>query len=260
MDQGRQERDQVDTAVVQDVRGQRRAAPTSCARLQSWQLSPHACNTGADQGLVADELEGEADQDRPTDAMSSSKWRRSPSHDKCSRRFCGCSRNYGRSHHPRQHEAFDCHAFKRNRQEESVQMPVKIARSTPQPSFGLPELLVASHITRSGFQGRCKIATLHAGFGVIRGMSVKVKPDLKTLDGTNSRAPNCLAAEAATFLPHPSASKVRTSLSFVEGRQLCVVLHWRPRWSLHSFRTSQHPRQSKPAVTSQRTLSSTNRR
>jgi hypothetical protein len=32
--------------------------------LQSWQLSPHACNTGADQGLVADELEGEADQGR----------------------------------------------------------------------------------------------------------------------------------------------------------------------------------------------------
>src|SRR5262245_45944782 len=26
----------------------------------------------------------------------------------------------------------------------------------------------------SGFQGRCKIATLHAGFGVIRGMSVKL--------------------------------------------------------------------------------------
>jgi hypothetical protein len=49
---------------------------------------------------------------------------------------------------PRQHEAFDCHAFKRNRQEECVQMPVKIARSTPRPSFGLPELLVASHISR----------------------------------------------------------------------------------------------------------------
>src|SRR5262249_40534752 len=30
----------------------------------SWQFSPHACNTGANQGLVADELEGEADQDR----------------------------------------------------------------------------------------------------------------------------------------------------------------------------------------------------
>jgi hypothetical protein len=35
MDQRRQGRDQVDTAVVQDVRGQRRAAPASCARLQS---------------------------------------------------------------------------------------------------------------------------------------------------------------------------------------------------------------------------------
>jgi hypothetical protein len=31
----------------------------------------------------------------------------------------------------------------RNRQEECVQMPVKIARSAPRPSFGLPELLVA---------------------------------------------------------------------------------------------------------------------
>jgi hypothetical protein len=40
MDQGRQGRDQVDAAVVQDVRGQRRAARTSCAGLQSWQLSP----------------------------------------------------------------------------------------------------------------------------------------------------------------------------------------------------------------------------
>src|SRR5262249_27425310 len=49
---------------------------------------------------------------------------------------------------PRQHEPFDCHAFKRNRQEECVQMPVKIARSTPPPSFGLPERLVASHISR----------------------------------------------------------------------------------------------------------------
>src|SRR5947209_8678068 len=48
-----------------------------------------------------------------------------------------------REHRPRQHEAFDCHAFKRNRQEECVQMPVKLARSAPRPSFGLPELLVA---------------------------------------------------------------------------------------------------------------------
>jgi group II intron maturase len=50
----------VDRYVYERVR----AAPTSCARLQSWQLSPHACNTGANQGLVADELEKGADQDR----------------------------------------------------------------------------------------------------------------------------------------------------------------------------------------------------
>jgi len=52
-------------------------------------------------------------------------------------------------------------------------MPVKIARSTPRPSFGLPELLVAIPHLASGFQGRCQIATIHAGFGVIRGMSVE---------------------------------------------------------------------------------------
>jgi hypothetical protein len=40
------------------------ASATSAATAMSLCLSPHACNTGADQGLVADELEGEADQDR----------------------------------------------------------------------------------------------------------------------------------------------------------------------------------------------------
>jgi hypothetical protein len=35
---------------------------------------------------------------------------------------------------------------------ERVQMPVKIARSAPRPSFGLPELLVAIHSSRQMFQ------------------------------------------------------------------------------------------------------------
>src|SRR5450830_371261 len=64
MDQGRQGRDQVDAVVMPDVRRQRRAASASCAGLQSRQLHADARNTGADQGLVADEPEGEADQDR----------------------------------------------------------------------------------------------------------------------------------------------------------------------------------------------------
>ena len=55
-------------------------------------------------------------------------------------------------------------------------MPVKIARSTPRPSFGLPELLVASHISRlasrdaaksllstlvSESSGECRINPVH---------------------------------------------------------------------------------------------------
>ena len=46
-----------------DVRGQRRAAPASCARLQSWEFLAHTGDAGADQGLVADEPKGKADQD-----------------------------------------------------------------------------------------------------------------------------------------------------------------------------------------------------
>src|SRR5262245_55618208 len=63
-DQGRQGGDQVDAAVVPNVRRQRGAAPASCARLQPRQFPAHAGDAGADQGLVADESEGQADQDR----------------------------------------------------------------------------------------------------------------------------------------------------------------------------------------------------
>src|SRR6516162_9798496 len=64
VDQRRQGCDQVDAAVMPDVRCQRGASAASCARLQPWQLPAHAGDAGADQGLVAVEPEGEADQDR----------------------------------------------------------------------------------------------------------------------------------------------------------------------------------------------------
>ena len=64
MDQGGQRRDQVDATVVPNVRRQCGAAPASCARLQPRQFPAHAGDAGADQGLVADDLEGQADQDR----------------------------------------------------------------------------------------------------------------------------------------------------------------------------------------------------
>src|SRR6478672_6702428 len=162
MDQGRQGRDQVDTAVVQDVRGQRRAAPASCARLQSWQLSPHACNTGADQGLVADELEGEADQDRREGGEP--------------RTLCRLPNGGGR--HPTTNVPGDTAAdrgttaatttrasvrrsvSKSNRQKECVQMPGKMASSDPRPAFGYPEVLVAVSTSRLSCKRAGKTRTL----------------------------------------------------------------------------------------------------
>ena len=64
MDQRGKRRDQVDAAIVPDVRCQRGSPSTSCAVLQSRQFPAHAGDARTDQGLVADELEGEADQDR----------------------------------------------------------------------------------------------------------------------------------------------------------------------------------------------------
>src|SRR6516225_2251491 len=64
MDQGGQRRDQVDATVVPNVRRQRGTAPASCPRLQPRQFLADAGDAGADQGLVADDLEGQADQDR----------------------------------------------------------------------------------------------------------------------------------------------------------------------------------------------------
>src|SRR5262245_8794405 len=176
MDQGRQGRDQVDTAVVQDVRGQRRAAPTSCARLQSWQLSPHACNTGANQGLVADELEGEADQDRREGGEP--------------RTLCRLPNGGGR--HPTTNVPGDSAADRGTTAAATTRASMKrsivtrssaIDRRNASPSENSqinPSTIVraaraagSQPYLPSGFQGRCKIATLHAGFGVIRGMSAQ---------------------------------------------------------------------------------------
>jgi hypothetical protein len=48
-------------------------------------------------------------------------------------------------------------------------MPVKIARSAPRPSFGLPELLVTIHTSSVLQQGR-KSANICVSLGVIRGI------------------------------------------------------------------------------------------
>src|SRR5450830_980520 len=135
MDQGRQGRDQVDAVVMPDVRRERRAAPASCARLQSRQFLADARNTGADQGLVADEPEGEADQDRREGGESRTL----------------CRLPNGRGRHPTGNVPGDFAADRRTataattsasvrrpmvmrsraRREECVPMPGKIARSPP---------------------------------------------------------------------------------------------------------------------------------
>src|SRR5215813_7442412 len=143
--------------------------------------------------------------------MLSSRWPRSPSHGKCSGIFCGSSRSYGRSHHPRQHEAFDCHAFKRNRQEECVQMPVKIARSTPRPSFGLPELLVASHISRLAFRDAAKslLSTLvseSSGECRTKGMAATLKRFIPARIKAAARA--LLASPARSFGYYPAKKTI----------------------------------------------------
>ena len=63
-------------------------------------------------------------------------------------------------------------------------MPVKIARSAPRPSFGLPELLVAIHTSRQSCYKAGKSANIHASSGVIRGIPDKMI-FLLTLVGAN---------------------------------------------------------------------------
>ncbi len=67
VDQGRQERHQVDAAVMLLVCRQRSAASASHACLQSRQLHADAGSAGGSQAVVADEPEGEARQDRGQD-------------------------------------------------------------------------------------------------------------------------------------------------------------------------------------------------
>ena len=54
-------------------------------------------------------------------------------------------------------------------------MPVKIAKSAPRPSFGLPELLVAIHTSRQSCYKAGKSANIHASSGVIRGIPVEIE-------------------------------------------------------------------------------------
>jgi hypothetical protein len=64
VDQGSQGHDQMDAAVMSVIRRQRGSSPASCARLQPRQFPADVGDARADQRLVDDEPEREANQDR----------------------------------------------------------------------------------------------------------------------------------------------------------------------------------------------------
>jgi hypothetical protein len=78
----------------------------------------------------------------------------------------------GRSHHQRQREALDCHAFTSNRQEECAQMPGKMARSAPLTTVRAARCEGGRlHLAAVLQEGR-KYANIHARSGVIWGIPV----------------------------------------------------------------------------------------
>src|SRR5260370_2964150 len=92
----------------------------------------------------------------------------------CFSRFCGSSRSYGCSHHQRQRETFDCHAFKSNRQKECVQMPGKMARSDPRPSARVTRGAGSGQHLASVLQESRENANIDAGLGFIWRISVQL--------------------------------------------------------------------------------------
>src|SRR6266516_4397646 len=93
-------------------------------------------------------------------AMLSSKWPRSPSHGKCSKRFCGSSRSYGRSHRQRKRETFDVMHLRATDRRSASKCQGKWPDQTLDQAFGLPEMLVAVSTLRLSCKRAGKTRTL----------------------------------------------------------------------------------------------------
>src|SRR4029077_8418025 len=143
----------MDAVVMSDVRRQRGSPSTSCAVLQSRQFPAHAGDARTDQELVADEFEGEADQDRRkggepwTLRCLSDGGGRHPTAD-VPRDFaadCGTTAAATTSASVRRAIVMRSQA---NRREECAQMPAKIARLATRPPFWLREVSIAVRTLR----------------------------------------------------------------------------------------------------------------
>src|SRR6516164_3521344 len=92
--------------------------------------------------------------------MLSSRWPRSPSHGKCSKRFCGSSRNYGRSHHQRQRDTFDVMHSRATDRRSASKCQGKWPDQSLNQAFGLSEVLAAVSTSRLSCKRAGKTRTL----------------------------------------------------------------------------------------------------
>jgi hypothetical protein len=114
-------------------------------------------DAGADQGLVIDELEGEAGQDRREGGEARTLHIFQMAEVAIARQMFQEILWLIAELRPQPPPASMKRFTRSSAIDRSVQMPVKIAGSAPRPSFGLPELLVAIHTSRSVLlQGRKK--------------------------------------------------------------------------------------------------------
>jgi hypothetical protein len=149
---------------------------------------------------------GLSDAELQSAATSSSRWPRSRCRRNRSRTFYGSLPNYGRTHHQRQRETLDCHAFKSNRWEECAQMPGKMARSAPRPPFGLPEVLVAVLTSRLS----CRKAGKTRTFTPIRESSGEIParqgvPNPRDICGQQSGGLKSNNRKNSRYAPKPQA-------------------------------------------------------
>ena len=78
-------------------------------------------------------------------------------------------------------ETFDCHAFKRDRQEECVQTSAKIARSDPRPSSGCSRRWLGTHTSRQSCSEVGKARDSHE-FGSYPAISICYEGSEQTRD------------------------------------------------------------------------------
>jgi hypothetical protein len=121
-------------------------------------------------------------------------------------------------------KGLNCHAFKRNRQEECVQMPVKIARSAPSTIVRAARAAGSHpHLASVLLQGR-KSANIHASSEVIRGNPGRLLSQLDRPAGHLSRLSARHLADRSSEHGRTSSYPPRMPLMLTPRSALLVLL------------------------------------